>query len=86
MPMNCDGCPDHMDKDEIYIEPNMYHTNVSIHSAGMVETGTEVDFRAGNYILMKAGFCVEPGAEFSADIEACPAAVAPETTSESAPE
>ena len=83
MPDNCNGCPEHMDKDEIYIVPNMYHANHSIHSAGMVETTTEVNFRAGNYILMKAGFEVELGSEFSAKIEACSGDVAPESSTES---
>jgi len=79
-PTEPEGCQDYIVKDEVYIPADTYHANISVSSAGQVDAGTAVNFRAEDHILMNAGFEVKLTAEFSAEIEACPlgGAVAPE--------
>ncbi|MEM9885473.1 MAG: S8 family serine peptidase [Bacteroidota bacterium] len=49
----------------------IYRSFDSIESAGKVEAGTDVEFRAGQIIELKAGFHAKAGADFIAKIEGC---------------
>ncbi len=53
------------------IPSNLYPSNHVIVSDGTVPAGNVVDFEAVDYILLDAGFCVEPGADFDAIITPC---------------
>ncbi len=44
---------------------------ISVTSDGTVPTGGDVQFQAGEVIILNPGFSVEPNADFSADIEDC---------------
>jgi len=49
----------------------IYRSSDSIESAGKVQGGTNVEFRAGQVIELKAGFHAEKDADFVAKIEGC---------------
>jgi len=53
------------------IPDNTYRADVSITSDGTVPNGGNVDYKAGNVILLDSGFSVEPQADFSAVIDDC---------------
>lgn len=52
-----------------------YHATQTITSTGTVANNTEVIFKAGTSITLSAGFHAVAGSDFSAMIEACPAAL-----------
>ena len=60
-----------MEIDNTPVTADTYHAIQEIKSAGRVDTGTNVIFRAGNEILLEAGFEVATDAEFLAEIEPC---------------
>jgi len=49
-----------------------YYASNSITSAGIVSTGADVTFVAGDNIMLNEGFTVELSAVFEASIGACP--------------
>lgn len=49
----------------------IYVAGNDITSDGTVITGNNVEFEAGQVILLDIGFCVQPNADFSAEIEDC---------------
>lgn len=53
------------------ITPDSYRARNTIVAFGVVETTTNVEFRAGNEITLGRGFTVEAGATFLATIEDC---------------
>ncbi len=48
-----------------------YRAGTGVTSGAIIPPHLDINFRAGEHILMKAGFEVKKGAEFSADIEPC---------------
>lgn len=66
----CVSCPTALNLPYI-IPDNIYQADVSITSEGTVPNGGNVDYKAGNVILLDSGFSVEPQADFSAEIDDC---------------
>jgi len=66
----CLSCPTALNLPNI-IPDNTYQADVSITSDGTVPTSGNVDYKAGNVILLDSGFSVEPQADFSAVIDDC---------------
>ncbi len=55
-----------------YILPdNTYSAVINITSDGTVPTGGDVEYQAGDVIMLDSGFSVLPQADFSAEISAC---------------
>ena len=69
-------CVNEMEENEV-IASGTYHAAISILSTGKGEAGTVINFKAGDYILMNAGFEIELGCDFSVEIEACGGGVVP---------
>ena len=67
-----DGCEETMTLYGVASFNNIHQVNNWIESTAVI-TGatTDVSYLAGNYILMKAGFDVQLGVEFLADIQPC---------------
>ncbi len=84
---NANGIPDACDGDNAPCAENnltlndnpiladTYHATQTITSTGTVANNTEVIFKAGTSITLSAGFHAVAGSDFSAMIEACPAAL-----------
>lgn len=53
------------------ITSGVYYGESEVEANGTVKTGTEVTFKSGNFINLKAGFTVEAGSQFLAKIERC---------------
>ena len=66
----CVSCPTALNLPYV-IPDNTYRADVSITSDGTVPTSGNVDYKAGNVILLDSGFSVEPQADFSAVIDDC---------------
>ncbi len=66
----CVSCPTALNLPYV-IPDNTYQADVSITSDGTVPNGGNVDYKAGNVILLDSGFSVEPQADFSAVIDDC---------------
>ncbi len=76
---DCPPCPDCDETKTLYGVASfseVHQVNNWIESTAVI-TGstTDVSYLAGNYILMKAGFDVQPGVEFLADIQPCTALI-----------
>jgi len=56
---------------DVPIADNIYQAEMMIHSTGEVPAGGNVEFKAGDIILLDEGFTVHPQADFSAEIEDC---------------
>ncbi len=70
LPAICVSCP--LSLGLSYVIPdNIYSADVSITSDGTIPGGGNVDYKAGNVILLDSGFSVEPQADFSAVIDDC---------------
>jgi len=68
----CSGfCPPELFVHDIPVANSFYQAEQTIYSQGQVASGSDVDYRAGNMIVLESGFTVQPQAEFSAEIEAC---------------
>ena len=74
----CDGditelaCLDFITLNDLDILPELYHAKSDINSNGKVLSGQVVDFHAGNTVLLEAGFEIESGVTFTAQIVGCP--------------
>jgi len=66
----CLNCPTALNLPNL-IPDNIYRADVSITSDGTVPNGGDVDYKAGNVILLDSGFTVETQADFSAEIDDC---------------
>ncbi len=53
------------------VPSNTYQVSNNITSNGLVPNGNNVSYLAGNCVLMNAGFEVQAGADFVADIDGC---------------
>jgi len=60
-----------MEIDNTPVITDTYHAIQEIKSAGRIDAGANVIFRAGNEILLEAGFEVASDAEFLAEIKPC---------------
>ncbi len=49
----------------------LYEANIRVISGGGLAPATTVVFHAGTDIMLNAGFCVPPGADFTAEIAPC---------------
>ena len=54
------------------VDHGMVHTSDEIHSSGLIESGSDVQFKAANTILLNNNFEVEAGALFIAETKPCP--------------
>lgn len=70
---NCSGsdCESTLAINRIPIEDKFYQAAGSITSSGRVTAGSDVIFTAGESVTLNAGFQVESGAQFIAQIEPC---------------
>ncbi len=66
----CDPCPIDLVENAVPINPDYYVASNSIHSAGVVQTGS-VDMVAGNFIQLNSNFEVILGAVYHAQIDDC---------------
>ena len=76
--MNCSGvepqCPcseAHFNFDNSYSASGLYQAIETVTGSNIIPDTEIVDYKAGTFILLEAGFEVELGAEFSAEIEVC---------------
>ncbi len=53
------------------IPTDLYQADQHILSNGIILTGSNVQFKAGTYILLDNNFTIEPNASFSAEIDGC---------------
>jgi len=53
------------------ITDGLYRVGETIYSTGLVPPGGNVEFKAGEVILLNWGFTIQPQADFSAEIEEC---------------
>ena len=70
LPNICLSCPISLNLPYV-IPDNTYQADVTITSDGTIPNGGNVDYRAGEIILLDSGFSVEAQANFSADISGC---------------
>jgi len=70
LPSICSTCPPFLSLPYV-IPDNTYRADISIASEGTVPTGGDVNYQAGNVILLDNGFTVETQADFSAEIDDC---------------
>jgi len=68
-PYNC--AEDHLDFNTHDLNTGLYQAIETITATNDITNGRNVDYRAATFILMNAGFEVELGAEFSAEIAPC---------------
>ena len=57
--------------DNVPIPPGIYQTLEDIYAFGLIESSSEVTFRAGSTIHLLPGFSTQPGCQFVALIEDC---------------
>lgn len=66
----CDLCPTDLNL-SIPLSTGTYQAGETLSSESTVPVGTNVEFKAGDVILLDNGFIVEPGSDFSGEIEDC---------------
>lgn len=69
-PNICEPCPPTLNLSSV-ISNETYQADISITSDGTVPNGGNVNYKAGDVILLDNGFTVETQADFSAEIEDC---------------
>lgn len=71
-PIGCDGavCEPMLNIQNTVIT-GTYHADIQVQSTGLVDDQSNVTYKAGTNICLDAGFEIELGAEFSAEIEDC---------------
>lgn len=71
---NCAGisvCPSNITQNSLPIQNGVYQAEVSIYSAGFVNTFGMVDMKAGGFVQLEESFEVEVGGVFHAYIQGC---------------
>ncbi len=64
-------CPDYLSPSGV--TPNgLYNASITLDSDAVVPAGDNVQFKAGQTIKLDKGFTIQPGANFSGEIEDCP--------------
>ncbi len=65
------NCLAELTLNDIYVNPGTYQVGESIISGGIIETGTEVNYKAGQVVELQNNFSTEQGSVFSVEIDGC---------------
>ncbi len=66
----CESCPSDLNLSNPLIT-RAYQAGTTLSSESTAPAGTDVQFKAGDVILLDKGFSIEPGSSFSGEIEDC---------------
>lgn len=69
--LDIDLCPTLITPNGV-VNTDTYHANTTVNSEGIILGGANVEFKAGETIILGNDFTVTPNANFSAEIEECP--------------
>ena len=66
-----ENCPSAITINDIPITNSLYQAQQTVTSSGHVASGSDITFKAGQFIMLDTNFTVHPGGSLSIEIEDC---------------